>query len=104
MKLSGRKGQLMVLTHGRLVTWSLGDLAFGSVVRQHTVAGTHGRVLHGSWEAKRKEKGGDRVLKSPSWTHPSVTKLCPTKPHLLKVPWTLKNARGWGPVYNPEPL
>lgn len=66
MKLSGRKGQLMVLTHGHLVTWSLGTLAVGSVARQHIVAGTHSRVLHGGWGAKRKEEDGARVPKSPS--------------------------------------
>lgn len=67
MKLSGRKGQLMVLT-----PWSLGDFAFGFVARQHMWQEHMVEYFHGGWEAKRTEEGGARVPKSPSWAHLSL--------------------------------
>lgn len=80
MKLSGRKGQLMVLTHGHLVTWSPGDLAFGSVAR-HPLWWEHMAkfFMVAGKQRERKERPG---FPSPLYGHisqlPNFVPLGPT--------------------------
>lgn len=64
-----------------MVTWLLG--LWGD--------STSRRVLTSRWMGgKERGRRGARLPKSPSWAHPSITRLHLTRPHLL----TPKNAQG----------
>jgi hypothetical protein len=57
----------LVHTFGNFTPWSIGSIAFGPVVRQNFMAGTHGGancLPHGGKEAKR--EGKTRVLITPA--------------------------------------
>jgi hypothetical protein len=82
----------LVHTFGNFTPWSIGSIAFGPVVRQNFMAGTHGGancLPHGGKEAKRrKDQGPNNSCKCsrPARASAICQTISKSRPYLLKVP------------------